>query len=95
LGEERTFRKGAGLKIQKPTISERGRPIPNMASRFMGKVGHEEMMHAADRHSSSHSGVDYFKTPKSILSGNTLFCTPDSGPKDGQFITKARLVPFC
>lgn len=94
LGDERTFRKGAGLKIQKPSKLERGRPIPTMASRFMGKVGQEDM-HAADRHSSSHSGVDYFKTPKSILSGNTLFCTPDSGPKDGQFITKARLVSFC
>ncbi|KAF2122332.1 kinase-like domain-containing protein [Lophiotrema nucula] len=45
------------------------RPIPTMASRFKGKT----------TRSSIASGPDFFKTPRSIMSGNTIYHTPDSG----------------
>ncbi|KAF2270752.1 hypothetical protein CC78DRAFT_141378 [Lojkania enalia] len=55
-----------------------GRPIPTVTSRFKGKVG-REMPHELVMGNSLASGPDHFKTPTSILSGATVFWTPDSG----------------
>ncbi|KAF2686754.1 kinase-like protein [Lentithecium fluviatile CBS 122367] len=57
------------------------RPIPTMASRLRGRVGHDHSYSAGIK-SSATSGLEQFKTPKSIMSGGTLFCTPDESSED-------------
>ncbi|KAF2786100.1 kinase-like protein [Melanomma pulvis-pyrius CBS 109.77] len=75
--EGATFRRIASSSLTaRPTRS--GRPIPTMASRFRDKVGHE-VVYAPNIRSSAASGPEHFRTPTSIMSGATVFCTPDSG----------------
>jgi len=65
------------------------RPIPTMASRLRGKVGHDHSYGAGIK-SSAASGFEHFKTPKSIMSGGTLFCTPDDSNQDPHPMAQTR-----
>ncbi|KAF2197243.1 kinase-like protein [Delitschia confertaspora ATCC 74209] len=58
--------------------SRRGYPIPTVASRFMGKAP-QQGFHSIERKYSPAFGLEHFETPQSVLSGNTVFCTPHSG----------------
>jgi hypothetical protein len=55
----------------------RGRPIPTVASRIIGKSAVEQYSNHYGH--STKSGLDFFKTPTSIISGDTMYYTPDSG----------------
>jgi hypothetical protein len=54
------------------------RPIPTMTSRLIQQVMNQESP-SVDVGATTASGPDHFRTPKSILSGATVFCTPDPG----------------
>lgn len=68
-------------------MAKRGRPIPTMASRFMGKAGYEDWQ-GPDVRSSTASGYEHFKTPKSIMSGGTVFHTPEATPGSHPPVTR-------
>lgn len=52
------------------------RPIPTLATRFKPKVSFDLLPENSGE--SSTSAMDFFKTPRSIMSGGTVFATPES-----------------
>ncbi|KAF1967207.1 kinase-like protein [Bimuria novae-zelandiae CBS 107.79] len=74
----------AGVRIKRQGHSI-PRAIPTMASRFKSKVSFD--IPDANDEESPASAIDFFKTPRSILSGATVFATPDVGPDDPYKIT--------
>ena len=65
------------------------RPIPTMASRLKGIVG-RDLSYESGAKPSATSGFEQFKTPKSIMSGGTLFCTPDESTQDPHPMAQTR-----
>jgi hypothetical protein len=74
----------AGARPAKPS-----RPIPTMALRLRSKVSHE-FPYGTGIKPSVASEFEQFKTPKSVISGVTLFCTPDGTDEDPHPMAQTR-----
>ncbi|KAJ4305896.1 hypothetical protein N0V90_001429 [Kalmusia sp. IMI 367209] len=65
-------------KTASTRTKERGLPIPAIASKIKGKVSFDVPRGTITRTSTT-SSMDFFKTPRSILSGHSIFATPEGG----------------
>jgi hypothetical protein len=76
----------------RPRPAKSSRPIPTMASRLKGKASYDQS-HVESGRPSIASGIEQFKTPKSIMSGGTLFCTPGGSSDDPYPVAQTRYGP--
>jgi hypothetical protein len=67
------------------------RPIPTMATRFKPKVSFDLSLEKSG--DSPVSAMDFFKTPRSIMSGGTVFATPEASHNPQELPTDTTYVP--
>ncbi|KAF1962273.1 kinase-like protein [Byssothecium circinans] len=76
-----TFSEDGGYQASRSGMTKRGRPIPTIASRLKHKVQGRDDILGTRPQSSIASGFEQFNTPPSIMSGGTVFCTPEGYQK--------------